>query len=455
MSAFRRTPAALSVKSSRAAASADTAAVRAALPSVSRRAFLAGAAAALAAPYVVPSTSLGDAARAAPSNRIAVGSIGMGSRGTDHLRALIQATDVQFLAVCDPQQAKREAARAFVDQRYGSAGCAAVADFREVVGRADIDAVVVAAPENWHALIMAAAARAGKDIYGEKALTLTVAEGRALVDTVRRYRRVFQVGTQQRSSRNFRFACELARGGYLGRITRVEVGVPGGRALPVAEPKAPPADIDYDLWLGPAPWTPYNDLKCSFNWYFIYDYCVGWIQSWGVHHVDIALWGAPQLGLGRMEIEGTAVFPDEGEADTSVTWRVRGRAADGTEFLFSDNGHHEQGCRFVGERGWVLVNRSGIWAEPASLLTVALRPGDVRLYESNSHHDNFLECIRTRRDPVSDVESGHAATTLTILSDIATRTGRRLTWDWAAERFVGDPAADRFLGRAMRSPWQL
>lgn len=427
---------------------------------LTRRQVLRGAAAA-AVPYFVPGAALGLGGREAPSERITAGVIGLGDRGTAHTNALLGRPDAQLLAVCDVYQSKRERFRQKVDDHYGKAAgaahkaCAAYNDFRELLARGDIDTVFVAAPEYWHSLIGAAACRAGKDVYGEKALTLTVSEGRTLCGVVRRYGRVFQVGTQQRSDRKFRFACELARNGYLGRVHTVRVAVPGGRALANAPPKPVPPGLDYDLWLGPAPWTPYSDLKCTFNWYFIYDYCVGWIQSWGVHHVDIALWGAPVLGRGRLAVEGTAEFPADGLANTSVTWQVECAAADGVKMIFTDDGRQRHGCRFEGSEGWVHVDRGAIRAEPESLLKASLRPGEERLYESHDHHGDFLACIRSRRDPVAPVEAGHAATTLTIVSDIATRLGRKVTWDWEAERFVGDAAADRLLGRAMRSPWAL
>jgi len=299
--------------------------------------------------------------------------------------------------------------------------------------------------------------RAGKDVYCEKALSLTVAEGRALCRAVRRYGRVLQVGTQQRSDRRFRMACELALNGYLGKVHTIKVGVPGGRKLPLVPPKDPPPDIDYDIWLGPAPWTPYNDLKCSFNWYFISDYCAGWIQSWGVHHVDIALWGAPQLRKGRVTVEGDAVFPEDGLADTSITWRTKIAADDGTVLSFCSNNEpgHPQGVRFIGDKGWVLVRRGHIQAGPASLLKTALKPADKRLYVSRHHQGNFLECIRTRRDPAAAVETGHLATTATLTADIATRLRKKLTFDWDTERFVKDDAANLMLTRSMRSPWRL
>ena len=422
---------------------------------ISRRRFLAGSAGAVAAPFVVPATSLGAAGRTAPSDRITVGSIGVGGRGSGHANAMLGRSDVRLLAACDADRRKSDAIKARADARYGDKACLSTADFQEVLARDDIDAVIIASPENWHALMAARAAEAGKDVYCEKALSLTVAEGRALCETVRRYGRVFQVGTQQRSGGNFRHACELARNGYLGKLKRVEVGVPDGRALPNAAPAPVPEGLDYDLWLGPAPWTPYNKLKCTFNWYFIFDYCAGWIESWGVHHCDIALWGAPELGASTLDIEGTATFPEDGLANTSVTWNVQYTAPSGLVFSFTDNRTHPQGCRFIGEKGWVHVRRGGIKSEPASLLKTPIKPGDEHLYVSSNHHGNFLECIRSRRDCVAPVEAGHKATAITLVGDIATRLGRKLTWDWKAERFRGDAAANRMLRRSMRTPWSM
>ncbi|HOV72437.1 MAG TPA: Gfo/Idh/MocA family oxidoreductase [Candidatus Hydrogenedentes bacterium] len=425
-----------------------------------RRAFLASAAVAIGAHQVVRAEVLGRNGGVAPGDRIAVGVIGSGARGSGHAHALMGRKDTKVVAVCDAYRSKCEALKMQIDDHYAGRGdssraCAIYQDFREVLARDDIDAVVIASPEHWHGVQGAMAVAAGKDVYGEKALTLTVAEGRALVEAVRRHGRVFQVGTQQRSSRDFRFACELARNGYLGKLHTVKVGVPGGRVLPEAPPTPPPPDLDYDAWLGPAPYTPHNDLKGSFNWYFISDYCAGWIQSWGVHHIDIAQWGVPGLVSGQITIKGKAEFPKNGLADTSVAWWVEIQANDGVRLIFSDETQQPHGCRFEGETGWVFVNRSGIWTEPASVLKTALASSDEHLYVSNDHHENFLECVRTRREPAAPVEAGHSATTLTLVADIATRLGGELTWDWSTERFIGSDEANRMLCRPMRSPWRM
>jgi len=431
-------------------------------PAVARRRFLAGATAAVVAPYFIPGSVLGFAGRAPANERIRTGHIGVGGQGSGHVGAMLGNPETQVMAICDPFQSKREANRQRAQDRYAEEigkgtykGCDAYADFRDLVTRDDIDAVIIASPEFWHALHAVWAMRHRKDVYCEKAMTLTVYESQAVREAVRRHARVYQLGTQQRSDRNFRFAAELALNGYLGKLNTVNVAVPGGRALPVALPAPVPPGLDYEMWLGPAPEKPYNDVKCSYNWYFIYDYCIGWIGSWGVHHIDSALWGAPMFSSKTIQVEGTAVFPTEGLADTSVSWRVEALAEGGERMVFTDDGQQPHGVRFIGDQGWVHVVRGGIEAEPASLLKLSLRPGDLHLYESYSHHGNWLECIRTRRDPVADVDAGFRATVMTIVSDIATRRGCRLTWDWAAERFVNDELANRMLRRPMRSPWTL
>jgi len=428
---------------------------------ISRRSFL-GATAAVAAWPTALSTLTSAANRPPPSQRLHCAIIGLGDRGSQHLGALLGLPEAQVLAVGDPYRKKAEGLKTQIEQHYarsepgdGFKGASAYQDYREILARPDIDAVFITAPENWHARMSIDAMKAGKDVYCEKALSLTVAEGRAVCEAVRRYGRVFQIGTQQRSERGFRFACELARNGYLGDVHTVNVSVPGGRALPLAAPKPPPSDLDYDLWLGPALWTPYNDVKCTYNWYFMSDYCAGWIQSWGVHHIDIALWGQPQLMHSTLAIEGTAEFPAEGLANTSIHWNVTATPPRGPKLVFTDDGQGEHGVRFIGQHGWVHVVRGGIKAHPESLLQVRLKPTDLHLPVSQHHVLDFFESIRTRRDPVAPVEGGHAATTLTLIADIATRLQRKLTWDWKTERFLDDPAANTLLSRAMRSPWNV
>ena len=422
---------------------------------ISRRSFLAGSAAAIALPTVIPGSVLGKDGATPASDRIGMGHIGVGGRGSGHLGGFIGRSDAQVIAVCDPYKSKCANAKARVDKRYK--GCATYQDFRKLLAHKDIDAVIIASPENWHALHSIHSVRSGKDVYCEKAISLTVAEGRAMCKAVRRYGRILQVGTQQRSDSRFRLACQLVRNGYLGKVHTVKVGVPGGRQLKTMPAKDAPPDIDYKMWLGPAPWSPYTDQKCSFNWYFMQDYCAGWIQSWGVHHCDIALWGLPQLGKGLIKASGTAKFPTEGPANTSITWNTKITAADGTVMSFCSNGEpgHPQGVRFEGDKGWIHVRRGSIKAEPASLLQTAFNTSDEKLYVSTNHHNNFFDGIRTRKDPAAPIEAGHRATAISLVADIATRLRREVTFDWDKEKFIKDPAADKMLVRSMTAPWRI
>lgn len=425
--------------------------------SLTRRRFLSAAASALAIPTLVPARALGRDGAVAPSNRIGVGVIGLGDRGNYHLSALSAFSEAHVLSVCDVRGDQANKVCGKFREKVGSADCQATQDFREILARPDIDAITVAAPENWHAIMAIEAMKAGKDVYCEKALSLTVAEGRAVCEAVRRTGRVLQAGTQQRSDPRFRFACELARNGYLGKLHTVTVAVPSGRRM-LKMPLAPvPADLNYDLWLGPAPYKPYRENLCNYNWYFLTDYCAGWIQSWGVHHLDIALWGAPALAASTVEVEGTADFLPEGDADVSFGWKVNVTAPGGLRMQFFDDasspvGH---GVRFEGDKGWVHVTRGGIKAEPASLLDVLIKPADEHLYLSNNHMENFLQCIRSRREPVAPARVCHAATTISLVADIASRAGRKLVWDWSQELFINDEPANRMLSRTLRKPWHV
>ncbi len=438
---------------------------------------------AIAFPYLVGSSALGKAGSVAASNRIVIGSIGVGGRGLNtNMKAFLQNPSVQVVAVCDVNAGNprigrplgkgltigREPARQIAENHYARQktdgtykGCAAYKDFRDVLTRNDIDAVVISPQDHWHAVIAVTAARAGKDIYCEKPLGVSVVECQAIRDAVRRYGRVFQTGTQQRSNQNFRFACELAINGYLGKIHTVNVGAPGPNYKPeYTKPIAPepvPEWLDYEMYVGPAPMRPYNGGRIAWpDWYLISDYCVGFIVNWGVHHLDIANWGCPELASEPCEIEAKGSYRNDGLTDNINDWQAEFKYASGLRMTHTDTNHpNKQGCQFVGDRGWVHVNRRSISAEPQSLLQVKISPNETHLYESINHHDDFISCVRSRRDPVAPVEAGHKASCLGMIAEIAVRVGRRLRWDSAEEKFVGDPEANRLLVRPMRSPWHL
>ncbi len=430
--------------------------------SPTRRCFLKAAAAGIAAPFVLPPTARG------ANDRIALGCLGVGSRGTGVMRAFLGFDDLQVVAVCDVQQGRRERAKRLVETHYAKRsgktkykGCLASADFRHVLARDDVDAVLIAPQDHWHGPMAVRAAAAGKDMYCEKPLGVAVADAKAIRDAVRRYGCIFQTGTQQRSSRNFRHAAELARNGYLGKLHTLKVAAPGPhyqrKYRGPTTPQPVPKGLDYDMYIGPAPMKPYNPGRLAWpDWYLIWDYCAGFIVNWGVHHLDIAHWGCPSIGRAAFELECKGTYRNDGLTDNISGWQAEFRFADGLRMSFSDTGHpHKQGCRFEGEKGWVHVNRGGISAEPASLLKVTLKPSELHLHHSTHHQGDFLKAVRTRRDPVAPVEAGYVASALGLLGDVAARVSRKLKWDWTAGHFVGDAAANRLLARTLRSPWTL
>ena len=440
----------------------------------SRRSFLAAATAAVASPCIVSASALGKDGYMLPSERITIGVLGVGNRGNNSIRALHPLPEAQVVAVADPRRRRREMTQGQVNATYARRknkatykACDAYHDFRELLVRPDIDAVWGTVPDHWHGVLYNRVLEAGKDMYGEKPLTRWIAQGAAVCDAVRRHGRVFQTGTQQRSCPNFRHACELARNGYLGKIHTVRVGAPGGRAYEVEPPCDPPEGFDYDMWTGPAPMIPFDKKRCEWlAMYMISHYCAGFITNWGVHHLDIAGWGCPEIFNQTFEVEGTGTSPDGGMTDTWIAWQMQYRYASGLKMSFTNSGNpNKQGCRFEGDEGWVHVNRRGIWAEPRSLLSVKLKPDDTHLHASPDsgtkyhgyiqHSADFLRSVRTRQDPVSPVEAGHAASTLGNVADIALRLGRKLKWDPAAGRFLGDDDANNMLSRPMRSPWTL
>ncbi|MFP4055747.1 MAG: Gfo/Idh/MocA family protein [Candidatus Brocadiia bacterium] len=421
-----------------------------------RRAFLHTAAAALAAPTVLPSRAFG------ANDRVTLGAVGVGGRGTGVMRGFLRRA--QVLAVCDVKRTRREAAKSLVERAYSQEmakgtykGCAATTDYRELVAREDIDAVSIATPDHWHALVGIAAAQAGKDVYCEKPLTLNVAEGRAYARAITRYGRVFQHGTQQRSSGNFRHACELVRNHRIGKLHTIRVGSPRSGTCPPQPPMPVPQGFDYDRWLGPAPWAPYTAKRCVTPWwYFIADYTMGFISGWGVHHVDIAQWGNGTDHTGPVTLEGSGDFPDDGLCDTATAWRVVCTYANGVRMVYADNRKEKQGVRFEGDEGWVYVRRGHIDAQPKSLLKETVGPNETRLHRSRGGHaQDFINGVRSRGATACPIETAHRSNSICQLADIAIRLRRKLRWNPQTEQFVDDEEANRMLAKAMRAPWHL
>lgn len=423
-----------------------------------RTAALAGAAAGF--PYIIPGKALGQ--NAAANNRINVGCIGVGSQGTGNMKGFLQSPDLHIVAVCDVDRSHRDAARDIVNGAYNNQDCATYNDFREMLGRDDLDAVSIAVPDHWHSIPAIAASNAGLDIYAEKPLALTIVEGRAMVDTMHRNGTVWQTGSWQRSQGHFRKACELVRNGRIGRVHTVKVGLPTGKPCDPQPVQPVPDGFDYDFWLGPAPWKPYTELRCHWNFRWILEYSGGQLTDWAAHHVDIANWGMGTEFTGPKYIEGEGTFPTVGLWDASTDYMVKATygkcaspvAPDGFTMLVSNS--FPMGARFEGSEGWVYVDRGNVLeTEPASLKDEEFGDDDIRLVASNNHAQNWVDCIRSRELTVAPIAPAHRAISVAHTGNIAMRLERGLEWCPEKEHFVGDPTADRMLARSMRGPWHI
>jgi len=438
---------------------------------INRRRFLqqgAGAAAvAVGFPYLISASALGNSGGVAASNRITVGCVGVGPQGSGDMGNFLRQKDAQVVAVCDVKSNVLKAVQERVNKHYESNGCAAYKEFEKVVARDDIDVILAAPPDHWHVLVALAAVQSGKDVYLEKPMGLSLAQDQALRAAVHRHGRVFQFGTQQRSGRDFRFACELALNGRLGKLHTINVWSPGSSQGGDATPVPVPQWLDYDRWLGPAPYTPYTEDRCSNKlWWFISDYALGFIAGWGIHPIDIAFWGGGDKVTTPLTVEGKGTWPTEGVCDTAMNWNVVLKYDSGLTMNFTGDPFPEQwrqrygrttshGTAFEGTDGWVHVDRSGINAHPKELLQTQFGPGDIRLPQSDNHVRNLLDCVKTRGKPVAHIDDAVQGDILCHISDIAIRLEQKLRWDPKAERFIDNDAANRRLTRAMRSPWML
>ena len=417
-----------------------------------RRATVAGGAA-LAFPTIVPSTVFG---QDAPSNRINIGLIGMGLMMGSHHNIMLKRGDVQVVAICDVDRNKRERAKAHTETSYGAKktsgtykGCDIYNECERVIERKDIDAVMVITPDHWHTLISLAAMRSGKDVYVQKPMTLTIREGRLMSDTAKQYGAILQVGSQQRSEGAFRKACEIVRNGWIGKVHTIYTQL-GEFPAPQTLPEEPiPDGFDYDRWLGPTPWFPYNKKRVEGNygggWRCFWEYGSRKNGDWGAHHFDIIQWA---LG---MDASGPVEFLPKGFEGAQYQSHLY---ADGAKVWKNHPVKDGQMIQFIGEKGEVLVSRGErLDTTPAELKDRPLAPGDTHLYESYNHEGNWIDCIKTRKVPICPAEIGHRTATVCHLNGIAERLGRPLKWDPAREEIIGDPDASRWLDRPRRAPY--
>jgi len=434
-------------------------------PKVSRRRFLAASGAALALPALVPASALGLGDKPAPSNRITLGVVGWGMQGPSNTRAFLDLNDCQVVAACDLDKNHLADAAETINEHYQNQDCKTYHDYRELLARPDIDAVMLAVPDHWHALVATTAAEQGKDIYGEKPLARTIAEQQAIVAAVQKHQRIWQTGSWQRSVSNFHKAAEIVRNGLIGKVSHVDVGLPGGHTdfAKTAEwmtPANPPPELDYDMWIGPSKMMPYIRGRVHMNWRWNYNTGGGQLLDWIGHHCDIAHWGLDFDRSGPSEVEGHGEFPPADAVwNTCTRYRIELKYPDDITMTIS-GGHPEikMGTKWIGSDGWVWVNRGEFdssnpeWQDYKQL-PESLRK--VKLYESNNHQRNFLDCVKSRKPTITPVETAHHSAIPGHLGLISMLTKRKISWDVQREQIVNDAEASKLLSRSYRSPWQL
>jgi predicted dehydrogenase len=443
---------------------------------INRRSFLKRTAIAAAVPTIISSRAFG------ANSKVNLGFIGVGGRGSALLNGALWTEGVQVVAVSDCFASRRARAMKTVSDFYAErnvkSDCKEYADFREVLSRDDIDGVVIATADHWHVPLSIYAIKAGKDVYVEKPLGVSVDYGFKLRKLVQDKGAVLQYGTQQRSDVYFRLACELTRAGYLGKLKSIDAWCAGMRApgqyaqvfkdfhppIPTADP---PADLDYERWIGPAKMSPYTKNRVT-EWggYHVYDYALGFIAGWGAHPLDIAQWGNNSDEKAPIHYEGTGTIPGPGLFDTVAEWDVRCKYANGVDLHFMDTisaekpvrgyfpGMQDHGTTFHGEDGWVTVRRGSIDFSDEALRRIKPKD-DERMYESKSHMGNFVECIKSRKKPISPIEAAVQSDLISHLSNACIRTGRAITWDPKKEKIVGDREAAKTLSRKQRAPWKV
>jgi predicted dehydrogenase len=412
----------------------------------------------LAAPYIIPGTALGKNGAIAPSNRIVIGGIGLGSMGTGNTQSFLSKKEVQYVAICDVDSGRRDKAVAMINDHYTNSDCRSYAEFEEFLEKEKLDAVTIAVPDHWHALISVAAANRGLDIYGEKPLARSIREARAIANAVEKNKVIWQTGSWQRSRENFHRAAELVINGRVGNVTHVEVGLPDGRS-PIGTPPVMevPKELDWNRWLGPALSVPYRGIS-HWDWRWILDYSGGQLTDWAGHHIDIAHWGLGYDRTGPISVEGEGVYPREGIFDVPVEYDFTCEYQSGVKIRVANASRlpNGMGTAWYGDRGWIHVDRGNtLRASDSGILLEKIGPTETRLYKSTDHHQNFLDCIKSREETITPAEVALRSISVGLLGEIAMLTGQKLAWDPVREEFTNSDFANRMLVRPYRSPWKL
>jgi predicted dehydrogenase len=422
-----------------------------------RREFLISSLGLIAAPIIIPASALGKAQRPAASRRVTLGFIGTGGKGMDNIKGLSNDPRVQIVAVCDVDRGHLAEAHQIATRKYGK-GVLATGDFRDITRRPDIDAVVVSTPDHWHVLPALDAVRHGKDGYVEKPLTLTIAEGRLLSDETARYGRIIQTGSQQRSIGEFRRLTDLVRNGRIGQLQRIEIMIPArNKTNPDPwQPEKPPAELDYNFWLGPAPWEPYHEKRCHYTFRYLRDYSGGQVTNWGTHYIDNAQWCMDMDHSGPVHVEGHGIYPKSGLFDVADDVNFTCTYANGVKLNVRTrkDGVYDGNIRFIGSEGWIFASRSSMVSQPENLVKDFCAATEPRLdFTGVDHFTNFVDCVISRNQPIAPVEGGHRSATVCHLGNTAMELGRPLQWDPVKEEYVGDPDANRLRDRIKRVEW--
>ena len=420
-------------------------------------------------PYIVRSSALGKSGTVAPSNRLVMAQIGTGSMGTGDLQSFLNlGPEIQVVAVCDVDENHSRNAKGLVDKKYGNTDCRVYGDYCELLEKETLDIASHALPDHWHASVAVACARKGIDMYGQKPMARTIKEGRAICDAVDRYGIIWQTGSWQRSVAHFHRGAELVRNGRIGDVKYVEVGLPDGNPAgpsPAIEPK--PDSVDWQMWLGSAPWRPYQHFNGKqgnaggngphWDWRWIMDYSGGQLTDWAGHHVDIAHWGMGLDYTGPVEIEGKGQYPTDGIYDVPYAYDFMCLYANGVKIRVANASKlpHGMGACWYGDNGWIHVNRGGLWASDPKILSETIGANEIRLYKSQDHQRNFIDCVKTRQKTITPAEVAHRSVSVALLGEIAMLTGRKLYWKPDTETFINDDDANRYLMRPYRGPWHL
>lgn len=429
----------------------------------SRREFVKRSAAlvagAIVLPQIIPSTALGKGGKLPPSDRIVFGLIGTGSQGMSDLRDFYRLDNqVQFVALCDVDANRLAAAKETVDTANKSKGCRTYGDFREILDKEKLDAMLIAIPDHWHGIIYSSVVNKKINVYGEKPICRTIKDGQTIVNAVKKNGIIWQTGSWQRSQPHFLKACEFVRNGRVGKIKSIEVGLPdGGRGIGTPPVQEVPDGLNWDMWLGPALKVPFRGVS-HWDWRWILDYSGGQLTDWSGHHIDIANWGADLEHTGPSEISGSGVYPAEGIYDVPFEYDFLCKYANGIEMRVANASRFPlgMGATWYGDLGWIHVDRGNkISASDPKLLEGEIGENEIHLYQSDNHYQNFIDCVRSGKPAIAPVEVAYRAISVGLLGEIAMTTGQTIKWDPVKEEILGNPRASRLLSRPYRQPWTL